>query len=150
MSNENETEGEIKRVTLREEIGISDNLIKLSRWKQNIPYPSSFGEWEYIPQPKIQITTNNDYIRDKLSSLSQIAAELRWIVRVIGALVLLVTAVYGTQPSLIQTSIVVFAMILLILAFFSFRVVVNAPASTATAHTPEPNISLENSDKDTN
>lgn len=119
------TDGEEKSVTLTEAITGFANLTKLSWWKRTIPYPTGWGldSGEYIPQPYIQITANNEWWRSKLNSLSQLAEELRWLIRVVAAILLLITLATGSQSILLQIIVVGFSIFLLIFAIFRFRVV---------------------------
>ncbi|WP_128081468.1 hypothetical protein [Haloferax sp. ATB1] len=137
----------------RESITPSELVSRVLRLRRYVPYPSDIGfaEGEYIPQPKIEITANEDSIRSKLNSISQFAQEISWVLRIISAILIIVAIVSVDQlvfnPEILRT-LGLISGVLLLVSSFRFRVVAVAEPVTVNTSVSTAEMSVERQDEE--
>jgi hypothetical protein len=130
MTENNESkEGEEKSETLSERVGVEADRGRFSRWKRGIPSPSSVG----VRSRELELTVNSERLRPKLHALRQYSREIRGVVGVTAAVLLLLSVFVAYIPVELPVFLAGCSMLLAVIASLRFKLVAKAEPVEAQA-----------------
>lgn len=136
--------GDEKSRTLSERVGVHADRGRLSRLERVVPYPNSVD----VRSRELELTVNSEWLRPKLHALRQYSREIRGVVGVTAAVLLLLSVFVAYIPVELRVFLAGCSILLAVLASLRFRVVAKAGPTEIQATPRVANESVVYSEED--